>query len=86
MPDSKGGHKYSVDTWYEKITSDYTKLNFNELEKLNYIDYLSLRRDAFIYRMSQSEQGQEYLDNAWRMEQTEPDRDRLRAKFGKKGG
>jgi len=35
--------------------------------------------------MSQSEAGQEYLDNAWRMEQTEPDRAALRERFGKGG-
>ena len=85
MPDGDG-HKYSIGTWYKKITSDYTHLNFNELGQLNYINYLSLRRDAFIYYMSQSERGQEYLDNAWRMEQTEPDRAALRRKFGRKEG
>lgn len=56
-----------------------------EVEKLDYLDYLLYRRDAFIYRMSQSEKGQEYLDNAWRLEQTEPDRKSLRNKFGKEG-
>ena len=52
---------------------------------MDYIDYLALRRDAFIYFMSQSEEGEKYLDNAWRMEQTKPDRERLRKEFGKKG-
>lgn len=56
-----------------------------EVEELDYLDYLLYRRDAFIYRMSQSEKGQEYLDNAWRLEQTEPDRKSLRNKFGKEG-
>jgi hypothetical protein len=35
--------------------------------------------------MSQTEKGEEYLDNAWRIEQTTPDRKALRAKFGKEG-
>jgi hypothetical protein len=35
--------------------------------------------------MSQSEKGIEYLDKAWRLEQTSPDRDSLRTKFGKGG-
>jgi hypothetical protein len=35
--------------------------------------------------MSQTEKGEEYLDNAWRIEQTTPDRDKLREKFGKEG-
>ena len=34
--------------------------------------------------LSRTEEGQKYLDNAWRMEQTEPDRKRLRAKLGRK--
>jgi hypothetical protein len=31
--------------------------------------------------MNQTEKGQEYLDNAWRMEQTKPDREALRKKL-----
>lgn len=51
---------------------------------MNYIEYLTYRRDAFIHWLSQSEYGQNYLDNAWRMEQTETDRASLRKHFGKK--
>jgi hypothetical protein len=50
---------------------------------LNYIEYLTYRRDAFIHKLNQSEAGQEYLDNAWRMEQTKPDRPSLRKHFKK---
>lgn len=56
-----------------------------EVEDLDYIDYLRLRRDAFIYRLSQSEKGLEYLDNAYRIEQVEPDKKSLRDQFGKEG-
>ena len=56
-----------------------------EVDELNYLDYLRYRRDAFIYRMSQTEKGQEYLDKAYRLEQTKPDREALRNKFGKEG-
>lgn len=63
--------------------SEYTGLNMLQVEELDYIDYLFYRRDAFIWKMSQSEKGVEYLDNAWRLEQTKPDRKRLRAKFSK---
>lgn len=48
------------------------------------MEYLAYRRDAFICRLNQGEKGQEYLRNAWRMEQTEPDREALRRKFGRK--
>jgi hypothetical protein len=53
---------------------------------MDYLMFLTLRRDAFISWLSESEGGREYLDNAWRMEQTEPDRAALRKKFGKEGG
>jgi len=63
--------------------AEYTGLNFFEVAELDYLQYLIWRRDAFIHRLSQSEAGQEYLDNAWRMEQTKPDREALRKKLGK---
>jgi hypothetical protein len=63
--------------------SSYTGLNFHEVGQLDYVEYLTYRRDAFIFTMNQTEKGQEYLDNAWRMEQTKPDRAALRRKFGK---
>ena len=65
--------------------AEYTGLNFFEVSRLDYLQYLVWRRDAFIHLMSRTEAGQEYLDNAWRMEQTEPDRSGLRNKLGKGG-
>lgn len=62
--------------------SEYTGLNFLQVEEMDYIDYLRIRRDAFIYRMNKTEKGREYLDNAWRIEQTQPDRAALREKYG----
>ena len=56
-----------------------------EVDQLDYIDYLFYKRDAFIYRMNQTEKGREYLDNAYRLEQTKPDRKKLREKYGKEG-
>ena len=63
--------------------ADYSGLNFREVEALDYLTYLTWRRDAFIHKWSQSEKGREYLDNAWRLEQTKPDREALRKKLGK---
>lgn len=65
------------------MVSQYTGLNMLEVEELDYFDYLQYRRDAFIYSLSKTEQGQEYLDNAYRLEQTEPDRKSLKERFGK---
>lgn len=68
-----------------KLVADYTGLSFPEVRALDYVEYLTYRRDAFIHRLNQTEHGQEYLDNAWRMEQTEPDREALRRKLRKEG-
>lgn len=74
-----------ITTTWEHLVARYTGLNILQVEELDYIDYLIYRRDAFIYRMSQTEKGEEYLNNAWRLEQTKPDREGLRKKFGKEG-
>lgn len=52
-----------------------------EVYNLPLTEYLTYRRDAFIYMLNRTEAGQEYLDNAWRCEQTKPDRAALREKF-----
>ena len=66
--------------------SEYTGLNFFEVSQLDYHQYLVWRRDAYIYMLTRTEAGQEYLDNAWRCEQTKPDRAALRKKYGRKEG
>lgn len=86
MADSKGGHQYNTATWYKHLVAGYTGLTFHEIDRLPYIEYLTYRRDAFITMLNKTEAGQEYLRNAWRMEQTEPDRAALRRKFGRKEG
>ena len=65
--------------------SDYTGLSFLEVAGLDYLQYLIWRRDAYIHVLSQTEEGREYLKNAYRMEQTKPDRKRLREKLRKEG-
>lgn len=70
---------------WEHLVAEYTGLNILEIEELDYIDYLIFKRDAFIYKMSKTEKGEEHLENAWRLEQTKPDRGKLHEKFGKEG-
>lgn len=65
--------------------AEYTGLSLVEVRRLDYLVYLTWRRDAFIHKLNQTERGKEYLDNAWRMEQTKPDRVRLREKLRKEG-
>ena len=84
MPGGAGGHQYTVSSWWRKLVADYAGLNFFEVANLDYLQYLVWRRDAYIYMLSRTEEGQEYLDNAYRMEQTKPDRKKLRSKLGRK--
>lgn len=61
---------------------DYAHLNFFNAGELQVDDFKSLLRDAYIYLLNQTESGREQLDNAWILEQTKPDRQKLRDRFG----
>ena len=63
---------------------EYTGLNVNEIEELEYIDYLQYRRDAFVHEMNKTEEGREYLENAMALSQTKPDREGLRRISGRR--
>lgn len=80
------GHQYEITSWWQHLVAQYAGISMLEVRELNYLQYLVWRRDAFIYWLSQSQYGQEYLDEAWRLEQTKPDRQKLRAKYGRKEG
>jgi len=75
------GH-YEVNTLEEKIVCKYTGFNFNNLEKLDVFQFWLYLRDAVIYNYMQTKEGIDYLDNCWRINQTEPDREGLRRKSG----
>ena len=63
--------------------AQYANMALPDVCNLLLDDYMLLLRDAFIERKLQSSDGREYLDNAWRLEQTEPDMDGLRSTFGR---
>lgn len=52
-----------------------------DVDDLDYIDYLILRRDAFITKLNSTENGRKYLNDAYRLTLTKPDRKRLREQF-----
>lgn len=68
----------------EKLVIDYTGLNIKEVQKLPLDIFWFFRREAFIHKMSQTEEGREYLENCWRISQTRPDRKAIRDKFRRK--
>lgn len=65
---------------------DYCRIDIYEVQEMEIDVYLFFLREAMIYENSQSEEGREYLKDCWRMEQTKPERNKLREKYGKKGG
>lgn len=83
MAETAGRHDYKNSTWERRLVSEYTGLDFFQVGQLDYGLYLLWLRDAFIYSLNRTEEGREYLDNAWRLEQTEPDRPKLRRLTGK---
>lgn len=54
------------------------------MDELDVVEYKYWLREAFIYNCSMTEEGIEYLNNAKRLETTDPDREKLRQK--KNGG
>lgn len=82
--DDDKGH-YAVNTYEEKIICDYTGYTFKDIDDLVVFEYWLLLRDAVIFNNMQTEEGKEYLDNCWIMEQTQPDRKKIRETF-KRGG
>ena len=60
-------------------------MRLEEIRRLHSLVYLTWRQEPFIHKLNQTEHGKEYLDNAWRCEQTKPDRVRLREKLRKEG-
>lgn len=82
--DDEGGHKYINTSWGRRLVAEYTGLNFHQVGELDYGTFLLWLRDAFIFTLDRTEAGRECLDDAWRLEQTKPDRGKLRRKIGRK--
>ena len=80
--DGKEKNPYIIETLELKTVSKYLNIPLLEVEELDVITYRFFLREAFIYNCSMTEEGIEYLKNAKRLEQTEPERAELRAEFG----
>lgn len=83
MAETAGRHQYTNTSWGRNLVATYTGLNFHEVGQLDYGTYLLWLRDAYIHMLNQSKEGRACLDDCWRMEQTKPDRAKLRQKLGK---
>lgn len=76
--DGEVRHQYHIYTTTPRMIAEYARISVPEVYDLDLIDYLILRRDAYISMLSRTKSGQEYLEKAWCREQTEPDRAALR--------
>lgn len=62
--------------------ADYAGVSLFEAEDIDYYTWRVLLRDAVIHALSATDRGREYLDKCWTLEQTAPDRKKLREKIG----
>lgn len=84
MPSTNSGDEkpyLAISTEDMKLVSDYTRLSFNEILELDCITYRILVKDALTFKLRESKDGQEYLENCWLLRQTSPDRKKLRQKL-----
>ena len=56
-------------------------MNFNELVMIDCITFAKLRYDSYVWKMKQTEDGKNYLEQAYTLTQTQPDMNKLRRKF-----
>lgn len=68
-----GGERYDLATTWDRAVAEYAGVGLPQVDELPLGAWLTLRRDAFITRMRSTPKGCEWLDNAWRLEQTDMD-------------
>ena len=64
-----------------KIVADYMNASFFKVWNLSVLDFFGYLHDAIVWNCEKSEAGKEYLSEAFDYEQTEPDRNAIRAKM-----
>lgn len=67
---------------FRKIAADYCNCSLNDIYSLDIFEYWEILHDAVVWNRSSTEEGREYLENAYYYQQTEPDRKALKEKFG----
>lgn len=80
-PTEDSGAHYKTQTRAEKFVIDYLNISIFDIQEMPIDLYMYFMREAYIHELSQTKEGKEYLENCWRMEQTEPDRKKIREKI-----
>lgn len=65
--------------------AEYTGVSIPETDEFDVFTFWALLRDAVIFNRSQTKSGREWLKNAWRIRQTEPETEKLHQRAGKGG-
>lgn len=81
-PSKDKGLPYDAENYWEHVVADYLGISMLEVGQLCIVDYLALRREAFIVQMSKTKEGKEYLENAKAFASTEADYAGLRKELG----
>lgn len=76
---------YDNNTWQEKAVADYARISLLQVCELDVFTFWALLHDVIVYNRSQTKKGREWLQNAYRLTQKEPDTGKLRRKLGKGG-
>lgn len=76
---------FDVATIEAKAVADYTGCTLMEAVDLDVFTFWGLLHDAVVYNKSQTAEGREWLRNAWRLTQTEPETEKLHKKYDRKG-
>lgn len=66
--------------------AEYAGISVMEVYELDIFTFWTLLHDAVVYNRSQTKKGREWLKNAWRLTQTEPDDDVVDREIMRGGG
>lgn len=76
---------FDITTLMEKVVAEYANIPLPEVYELDVFSFWALLHDAVVYNHSQTKKGREWLNNAWRLTQRDPDEEKLKRKV-KRGG
>lgn len=67
---------------FRKIAADYCNCSLNDIYSMDIFDYWEILHDAVVWNRSSTEEGREYLENAYMYMQEKPDRETAQKIFG----
>lgn len=73
---------YNCNSTDIKIVSDYTRLNFRQIQELDIFTFWAWLHDAVVWDCNKSRNGRNYLKKCWANSQKTPDIDKIMRIFG----